>query len=378
MKSLLRIDNLACQYSKVSVLQEVSLQVLEGDICCLLGPSGCGKTTLLQAIAGFTPLVSGHIELDGQRIAEPGAGIAPEARGIGMMFQDYALFPHLTVSENIGFGLAKVNRTERQNRIREAMDLVKMNALADRYPHELSGGQQQRVALARALAPKPRLLLMDEPFSNLDTELRRSLSREVRRILKTAGITAIMVTHDRDEAFVVSDRLGVMEHGRLLQWGTPAEVYHQPVTPLVASFVGDGSWIEGRVLNDRTLETELGKVPMKGHAWPPGKSLDVFVRPHEISVSEAFDAVQVETISGEFLGTQSLYRFQLHSGRELEAQFGSETVFIPGSTLGLALTTRNQVAFAAKADYDPKAWHRAVTPLANQTVTANAFSAAAR
>ncbi|WP_425413972.1 ABC transporter ATP-binding protein [Saccharospirillum impatiens] len=378
MNSLLKIDNLACQYGSVPVLKNIGLQVLEGEICCLLGPSGCGKTTLLQAIAGFTPLVTGQIELDAQIIAEPGSGMAPEARGIGMVFQDYALFPHLTVRQNIGFGLKSVDRTERQVRIREALDLVKMEALADRYPHELSGGQQQRVALARALAPKPRLLLMDEPFSNLDTELRRSLSREVRRILKTAGITAIMVTHDRDEAFVVSDRLGVMDQGRLLQWGTPAQVYHQPATPLVASFVGDGNWIEGRVLDSQTLATELGTVHQPGHLWTAGKSLDIFVRPHEVTVTDAFDAVQVETLSGEFLGTQTLYRFRLHSGRELEAQFGSQAVFQPGSTLGLALTSANLVAFPASGDYDQTDWYGPVTPLATQAQSATLLSATAR
>ncbi len=378
MNSLLRIDSLACQYGPVPVLQDIGLQVNEGDICCLLGPSGCGKTTLLQAIAGFTPLVAGQIELDDNCIAQPGAGIAPEARGIGMVFQDYALFPHLTVRENIGFGLKSFGRSERETRIREALDLVKMDALADRYPHELSGGQQQRVALARALAPKPRLLLMDEPFSNLDTELRRTLSREVRHILKTAGITAIMVTHDRDEAFVVSDRLGVMDQGRLLQWGTPAEVYHQPATPLVASFVGDGNWIEGRVLDSQTLETELGQVHQPGHPWATGSSLDIFVRPHEVNVTDAFDAVQVETLSGEFLGTQTLYRFKLHSGRELEAQFGSQAVFQPGSTLGLALTSANLVAFPTSNHYDPTDWHSAVAPMADQPRPAALFSGVAR
>ena len=378
MNSLLKIDSLACQYGLVPVLQGIGLEVNEGDICCLLGPSGCGKTTLLQAIAGFTPLVAGQIELDDNCIAQPGAGVAPEARGIGMVFQDYALFPHLTVRENIGFGLKAFGRPEREARIREALDLVKMDALADRYPHELSGGQQQRVALARALAPKPRLLLMDEPFSNLDTELRRTLSREVRHILKPAGITAIMVTHDRDEAFVVSDRLGIMDQGRLLQWGTPAEVYHQPATPLVASFVGDGNWIEGRVLDSQTLETELGRVHQPGHSWGAGTSLDIFVRPHEVNVTDAFDAVQVETLSGEFLGTQTLYRFKLHSGRELEAQFGSQAVFQPGSTLGLALTSANLVAFPTSNHYDPADWQSPVTPVANQPQPAAMFSGAAR
>ena len=378
MNSLLRIDSLACQYGRVPVLQDIGLQVNEGDICCLLGPSGCGKTTLLQAIAGFTPLVAGQIELDDNCIAQPGAGVAPEARGIGMVFQDYALFPHLTVRENIGFGLKAFGRSERETRIREALDLVKMDALADRYPHELSGGQQQRVALARALAPKPRLLLMDEPFSNLDTELRRTLSREVRHILKTAGITAIMVTHDRDEAFVVSDRLGIMDQGRLLQWGTPAVVYHQPATPLVASFVGEGNWIEGRVLDSQTLETELGQVHQPGHPWATGSSLDIFVRPHEVNASDAFDAVPVETLSGEFLGTQTLYRFKLHSGRELEAQFGSQAAFQPGSTLGLALTSANLVAFPTSNHYDPTDWHSPVTPVANQPQPAAMFSGAAR
>lgn len=210
------------------IINQLNLQLAQGEIGCLLGASGCGKTTVLRAIAGFEPLQSGEIWLDGRQLSSSAQQIAPEQRGIGMMFQDYALFPHLTVEKNIGFGLRRWNKIERTRRIATMLELVGLQAEYKRYPHELSGGQQQRVALARALAPSPSLLLLDEPFSNLDVDTRERLAFEVRDILKQAGLTAILVTHNQTEAFAIADRIGVMQQGQIVQWDTPLELRKQP------------------------------------------------------------------------------------------------------------------------------------------------------
>lgn len=351
MTPLLRVDNIECRFGSRTIIEALSFQVAAGEICCLLGPSGCGKTTLLQAIAGFNPVYRGTIHLESDCIARAGDSLPPEQRGIGMVFQDYALFPHLTVRDNIGFGLRSLARSERGARIEEALALVQMEALAGRYPHELSGGQQQRVALARALAPKPRLLLMDEPFSNLDTELRRTLSAEVRDILKAAGMTAIMVTHDRNEAFVVSDRLGVLDNGRLQQWDTPERIYHQPATPTVASFVGDGTFVDAVAKDGHRLETEAGPLVVAERHWTPGARLTLFVRPEELV--EDTGGVEAEIVSKAFIGTQTRYRFRLPNGRCIEGLFRSDKRFVVGDRIRLAIRTDQPVSFPAAGDPGP-------------------------
>ncbi|HRL21908.1 MAG TPA: ABC transporter ATP-binding protein [Alcaligenes sp.] len=219
------------------VVDHLNLQLPQGEIGCLLGASGCGKTTVLRAIAGFEPLREGRILLDQQLLSSPHQQVAPEHRRVGMMFQDYALFPHLTVEKNVAFGLRKWDKAERQARVLDMLELVDLERLAQRYPHELSGGQQQRVALARALAPKPSLLLLDEPFSNLDVDTRERLAFEVRDILKATGITAILVTHNQAEAFAIADRIGVMQSGKIIQWDTPYGLHHHPVNEFVADFI---------------------------------------------------------------------------------------------------------------------------------------------
>ena len=221
---LLSLTDLSCGYADQPIVQQLNLHLNSGDIGCLLGPSGCGKTTTLRAIAGFEPILKGSITLAGEVISRPKFTLAPEKRRIGMVFQDYALFPHLSVEKNIAFGIRKHPDAERITQ--ELLELVKLGGLGKRYPHELSGGQQQRVALARALAPEPRLLLLDEPFSNLDGELRRRLSQEVRDILKHRGTSAILVTHDQEEAFAMSDSIGVFNKCRLEQWDSPFNLYH--------------------------------------------------------------------------------------------------------------------------------------------------------
>ena len=226
-----------CPGESLCVVNQLDLQLEQGEIGCLLGASGCGKTTILRAIAGFEPLQNGTIRLDGRELSAGSQQIAPEQRGVGMMFQDYALFPHLTVEKNISFGLRRWNKQERIARVDEMLELVGLQAERKRYPHELSGGQQQRVALARALAPSPSLLLLDEPFSNLDVDTRERLAFEVRDILKQAGLTALLVTHNQAEAFAIADCIGVMQQGQIVQWGTPLQLHEQPANDFVAEFI---------------------------------------------------------------------------------------------------------------------------------------------
>lgn len=241
MTHYLKLDRISLSYdsgsSSVPVVKDLSLNLEKGSIGCLLGESGCGKTTVLRAIAGFEPLRSGSIMLGDDVLSTPGYLVAPEKRHVGMMFQDYALFPHLNVEQNMAFGLRRWDKQRRAERIAELLHLAKLENSRHRYPHELSGGQQQRVALARALAPEPCLLLLDEPFSNLDVDTRERLAFEVRDILKKTGHTAILVTHNQAEAFAIADRIGVMQDGRIAQWDTPYCLHHQPNSDFVADFI---------------------------------------------------------------------------------------------------------------------------------------------
>ena len=239
--NLLELDDLCVTYDtpqgRRTVVDGLSLALPRGDIGCLLGASGCGKTTVLRALAGFEPVRMGRIVLDGTPVAAPALDVPPERRRIGMMFQDYALFPHLSAAENVAFGLRRMPKAERRIRVADMLDLVGLADSGGAYPHELSGGQQQRVALARALAPSPELLLLDEPFSNLDVDTRERLAFELREILKRTGHTAMLVTHNQAEAFAIADRIGVMKDGQLAQWDTPYALHRHPANPFVAEFV---------------------------------------------------------------------------------------------------------------------------------------------
>jgi iron(III) transport system ATP-binding protein len=342
---LLNLRNLACGYSGQRVVQNLDLHLNAGDIGCLLGSSGCGKTTTLRAIAGFEPVHEGEIHLGGELISKAGFTLAPEKRRIGMVFQDYALFPHLTVAQNIAFGIRKHPQQEKV--IGEMLELVNLAGLGKRYPHELSGGQQQRVALARALAPEPQLLLLDEPFSNLDVELRRRLSHEVRDILKSRGTSAILVTHDQEEAFAVSDHVGVFKEGRLEQWDTPYNLYHEPATPFVASFVGQGYFIRGRLSSPETVSTELGELRgNRAYLWADGSAVDVLLRPDDI-VHAPDSALRARIIAKSFQGAATLYRLQLGTGSELEAIFPSHIDHAPGAEVGIKVAADHLVLFAA-------------------------------
>jgi len=241
MTVLLELDAIALAYNTpdglLPVVQDFSLNLEKGHIACLLGASGCGKTSVLRAIAGFEPLRGGRIVLGGRELSSTTRSVAPEHRQVGMMFQDYALFPHLTVEKNIAFGLRRWNKPERRERVAQLLELVGLQDTAQRWPHELSGGQQQRVALARTLAPRPELLLLDEPFSNLDVDTRERLAFEVRDILQATGHTALLVTHNQAEAFALADRIGVMRNGGIEQWDTPFGLHHHPANGFVADFI---------------------------------------------------------------------------------------------------------------------------------------------
>ncbi|SDF76194.1 iron(III) transport system ATP-binding protein [Pseudomonas seleniipraecipitans] len=342
---LLSLRNLGCGYGEQRVVQNLDLHLNPGDIGCLLGPSGCGKTTTLRAIAGFEPVLEGEISLAGEVISRRGFTLAPEKRRIGMVFQDYALFPHLSVAQNVSFGIRK--QTDCEQVTRELLELVKLDHLSKRHPNELSGGQQQRVALARALATDPQLLLLDEPFSNLDGELRRRLSHEVRDILKSRGTSAILVTHDQEEAFAVSDHVGVFKAGHLEQWDTPFNLYHEPQTPFVASFIGQGYFIRGQLRAPDEVQTELGTIRgNRAYAWPVGSAVDVLLRPDDI-VHDPQSAQQALIVGKSFLGAATLYRLQLPTGSQLEALFPSHADHQPGEHVGIRIAADHLVAFAA-------------------------------
>ena len=321
----------------------VSLRVAAGEILALLGPSGCGKTTTLRLIAGLETPDSGTVVLRGQVVAGPGRFAPPEERGIGIVFQDYALFPHLTVAENAAFGLPGLSRRARRARLDEVLDLVGLSGFGERYPHELSGGQQQRVALARALAPAPALMLLDEPFSNLDADLRAQMRDEVERILRTTGTTAIFVTHDQDEALALADRVGVLHAGRMEQVAPPEEIYHRPATRFVAAFVGDADFLPGDVTSEGVL-TEVG-VLANPDQRPPGDRVDVMIRPDDVSFVPQRDGPGMIT-RRYFRGSQTVYCIRLPSGLRVHSARPSSTTVPNGTRVRIEAHVRHVVAFS--------------------------------
>ncbi len=342
---LLDVRNLACGYGEGNVVASISFALGHGDIGCLLGPSGCGKSTVLRALAGFLAISEGEIRLNGQAISLPGRILPPEKRRIGMVFQDYALFPHLTIAENVGFGLSGLSRDEKYAKVMALLQLVHLQDLAGQYPHQLSGGQQQRVALARALAPEPTLILLDEPFSNLDADLRRRLSLDVRDILKDLGISALLVTHDQQGAFAMCDQVAVLKDGRIQQWDVPFNLYHEPANRFVASFVGQGTFIRGRATGPDTIDSELGRlVGNRAYRWPPGALLDVLIRPDDI-VYDKSSTLRPRVIEKTFAGTSTLYRFHLSDDTEFEALFRSHLDFRLGEQVPVGVEADHLIAF---------------------------------
>jgi iron(III) transport system ATP-binding protein len=333
------------RFGEKEVVADLSFRLGPGSIGCLLGPSGCGKTTVLRLIAGFEAVSSGEILLNGEPVSRPGHSVPPERRRVGMVFQDYALFPHLTVEGNVAFGLHRWPARERAARVRELLALVGLEGHERAYPHELSGGQQQRVALARALAPKPELLLLDEPFSNLDVELRERLGLELRQILKQEGITAILVTHDQQEAFAMADEIGVMHAGRLQQWDTAYRLYHQPANRFVADFIGQGVFLPGTVLNSHQIEIELG---ILNGSFPSecakGCAVDVLIRPDDI-VHDDTSPLLAEVVHKAFRGASILYTLRLPSGGTALSLVPSHHDHALGEKIGIRLDVDHVVAF---------------------------------
>ncbi len=353
----LSLDNLSVRYpaADVPTVDGLSLAITRGEIICLLGASGCGKTTVLRAIAGFLAPSGGSIDLAGRRIADAHRQLPPEQRQIGMVFQDFALFPHLTVAQNIAFGLqrgaARLPSQARAQRVAEVLTMVQLQDHAHQYPHELSGGQQQRVALARALAPQPALLLLDEPFSSLDVELREQLSLELRGILKGLSMTALMVTHDQREAFALSDRVGVMHCGRIEQLDRAYQVYHRPATRFVADFVGEGAFLPAQRLpanaqQPSRLETELGPISTidEPQIAADDHAIDVLLRPDDV-VHDDHAPLQAQIVRKHFRGAEFLYVLRLPSGREVQALVPSHHDHAIGEAIGIRLDAQHVVTF---------------------------------
>jgi len=345
MQPLLEIDGITAGYDGHTVVEKFSLVIHEGELTCLLGPSGCGKTTVLRAIAGFEPLLDGEIRLGDRVISSPGHTLSPEQRGLGMVFQDYALFPHLNVSDNIAFGLHRRNAAERQRIADSLLELVGLAGLGRRYIHELSGGQQQRVAVARALAPEPRLLLLDEPFSNLDVELRERLALDVREILKERGIAAVFVTHDQHEAFVMGERIAVMHQGRVRQVDTPFNLYHEPADRFVADFIGQGRFIDGTMVAAGTVDTVLGELTGNlAYNWPIGCAVDVLLRPDDVLISDGGE-YEVEIVDRAFKGAETLYTVRLPTGEEILSLAPSHVDLRVGQRTGITLSADHLILF---------------------------------
>ena len=349
----LEVSQLQVRYPgrSTAAVNGVSLGLHAGDIGVLIGPSGCGKTTLLRAVAGLEPVSGGDIRLSGQVVSSARAQIPPEQRRIGMVFQDYALFPHLDVGRNVAFGIHALPGPERAARVQEALALVGLAGSERRYPHELSGGQQQRVALARALAPRPQLLLLDEPFSNLDVDLRERLAHEVRGILKAAQATALFVTHDQLEAFAIGDTIGVMHEGQLHQWDDAYTLYHRPATRFVADFIGHGVFAPAtiREVNQQiVVQTPLGDLSDMAECPLPcafaGGECDVLLRADDIVHDDAAP-VKAEIVRKAFRGSEFLYTLRLASGQTVLAHVPSHHNHKIGEWIGIRAEVDHVVTF---------------------------------
>jgi iron(III) transport system ATP-binding protein len=359
VKEILALNDIVCRYDDRLAVDGLSLHVGTGSIACLLGPSGCGKTTVLRAIAGFHPLSAGDIWINGSAVSQPGFTLPPEKRRLGMVFQDHALFPHLDVAGNVGFGLRGITGARKQKLVGEMLEIVGLGGMGGRYPHELSGGQQQRVALARALAPQPDLILLDEPFSNLDIELRERLSGEVREILRQRGTTGVLVTHDQHEAFALGDVVGVMREGKLLQWDTPYNLYHEPANRFVADFIGQGVFLRGTLLTPDTIETEIGvHKGNRAYDWGRGAQLELLLRPDDI-VPDPESPLRAKVAQKAFRGAEILYTLRLPSGGRLLALFPSHADHAIGEHVGIRVQADHLVAFPLAAGHPAKATHAA-------------------
>ncbi len=340
----LELNDITIQLGGKLIVNHLNLSLAPGEIGCLLGPSGCGKTSVLKMIAGFIPQQSGEVIIQGKCI-RTGQQYPPEKRQVGMVFQDLALFPHLSVTDNITFGIQSWSKIKRNYRIEKLLRLVGMSKYKDVYPHELSGGEQQRIALIRAIAPSPKVLLLDEPFSSQDTDRREKLTLEVRDIIKQEEITALLVTHDQSEAFTMSDKMGLIANGKLHQWGPSYDLYHTPNSPFVAGFIGKGTLLPGRVINERTIQTPLGYVSGEfSQSFPAGIRVKLLVRPDDI-IHDDESSKMVEVAKKTFLGATFLYTLKLPNGDEVPCLASSHHDHQIGEKIGVRLEMDHLVVF---------------------------------
>lgn len=358
------------RYGERPAVRGISFALQAGEIGCLLGPSGCGKTTALRAIAGFEPLDGGEIRVRGRIVSGPGVHVPPHERGVGLVFQEHALFPHLTVAANVEFGMHRLPARSRAGRALETLQLVGLDGSGAAYPAELSGGQQQRVALARALAPRPDIVLLDEPFASLDVALRQRLVGDLRRLLKSLGTTALFVTHDQQDAFALADRVGLMRDGRLEQWATPYELYHQPASRFAAEFVGQASFLPACCNGHLLLQTELGEL-REGHGSGiacEGGQFEVLLRPDDVVHDDA-SPLRARIVERVFRGADFLYTLELPSGRRVLSLVPSHHDHRVGEWIGVRLDTEHVVTFpAAAADVAKAVTSTAARPVAPAAV----------
>lgn len=342
--ALVKLNQVTKNFGSVRAVNQVSLDLAHGEIMALLGPSGCGKSTTLRLIAGFEQPNEGVVEVRGKVVATRSHMTPPEDRGIGMVFQDYALFPHMTVAQNVAFGLNRLGRRERAKRTAELLEQVELQGYGKRYPYELSGGQQQRVALARAMAPDPAVILLDEPFSHLDASLRQQMRDQIRRILKAAGSTAIIVTHDQKDAFVVADRVAIMNEGQMLQVGTAKELYTRPASEFVASFVGHNNIVRGRFnADDGYIATELGSLPCSVACVEQGDEVTVCLSPRCLCLDPAGD-IAGRVVSAVFEGAsiETVVAIQLGDGeRHFVIQLDPDQQVQPDDVIRLSVRPRD-------------------------------------
>jgi len=356
--SILELRSVSCAYDpQRPAVRDITFAVREGEILCLLGPSGCGKTTILRAIAGFEPVQSGEIFLSGRRVSASSETIPTEERRVGMVFQEYALFPHLRVADNIAFGLRRLSQAERKSQVQEMLRLTGLEGFERRYPHELSGGQQQRVALARALVQNPVVLLLDEPFSNLDPDMAGRMRQELHGLLRRTKTTTILVTHDHDEAFAMADRIAVLNQGVLEQIDSPESIYHVPATPFVADFVGQADFIPGRI-QQGMAQTELGPFP-DTLGCAEGTAVVVMIRPDDVRLTPNVSAGS-RIVARQFRGSENLYTVQLGSGQVVHSSESSTSLYQEGTAVELRVSATHTVLF--KTDALPRQAGRTAPP----------------
>ena len=344
---LLALEKVTCGYqTNIPTVRHLSLTLQPGNILCLLGPSGCGKTTTLRAIAGFEKISAGTIKLQDQILASTSVHVPPEQRRVGMVFQEYALFPHMCVEDNVAFGLYRWSSADQLSRVQTLLELVGLQGLQHRFPHELSGGQQQRVAIARALAPQPLLLLLDEPFSNLDPEMTVKMRKELYRVLRQTQTTAILVTHDHEEAFAMADQVAVMQNGVLVQCDTPETIYQQPSCSFVAEFIGQANTISG-VIHNGHIETEIGTFPNLSN-FQPGSQVLVMIRPNDIQFAPS-ESGSGKIESRQFQGSQTLYTIRLASGQLIHCCMLPIPVYNIDTRVNITVTTSHTILFPQPA-----------------------------